>query len=90
MIDRINSLLNLFDVGDIRFLFLVARKNLKNLTTLSILVSLLVFIISLNLEKKYLSKATIVIEPDDKKLVNIEEVYSPAFQGNRINNQLAF
>jgi polysaccharide biosynthesis transport protein len=89
MIDRINSLLNLFDVGDIRFLFLVARKNLKNLTTLSILVSLLVFIISLNLEKKYLSKATIVIEPDDKKLVNIEEVYSPAFQGNRINNQLA-
>ncbi len=89
MIDRINSLLNLFDVGDIRFLILVARKNLKNLTTLSILVSLLVFIISLNLEKKYLSKATIVIEPEDKKLVNIEEVYSPAFQGNRINNQLA-
>ena len=39
--------------------------------------------------KKYLSKATIVIEPDDNKIVNIEEVYSLEAQSNRINNQMA-
>ena len=89
MIDRINSLLNIFDVGDLRFLILVVKKNLKNLIILSTIISLLVFAISLKQEKKYLSKATIVIEPDDNKLVNIEEVYSLASQGNRINNQLA-
>ena len=31
MIDRINSLINIFDVGDLKFFFLVAKKNLKNL-----------------------------------------------------------
>ena len=89
MIDRINSLLNIFDVGDLRFLILVAKKNLRNLIILSTIISLLVFAISLKQEKKYLSNATIVIEPDDNKLVNIEEVYSLPSQGNRINNQLA-
>jgi len=89
MIDRLNSLLNVFDVGDLKFFFLVAKKNLRNLITLSVVLSLLVFIISLNQEKKYLSKATIVIEPDDNKIVNIEEVYSIEAQSNRINNQMA-
>ena len=89
MVDRLNALLNIFDVGDIKFFFLVAKKNLKNLLSLSIILSLLVFIISLNQEKKYLSKATIVIEPDDNKIVNIEEVYSIEAQSNRINNQMA-
>ena len=46
-------------------------------------------IISFNQEKKYLSKATIVIEPEDNKIVNIEEVYSLEAQSNRINNQMA-
>ena len=89
MIDRINSLINIFDVGDLKFFFLVAKKNLKNLVTLSIIFSLLVFLISSNQEKKFLSKATIVIEPDDNKIVNIEEVYSIEAQSNRINNQMA-
>ena len=89
MIDRLNSILNVFDVGDLKFFFLVAKKNLRNLITLSLILSLLVFIISLNQEKKYLSKATIVIEPDDNKIVNIEEVYSVEAQSNRINNQMA-
>tara|TARA_B100002019_G_scaffold240363_1_gene216033 strand:+ start:263 stop:2392 length:2130 start_codon:yes stop_codon:yes gene_type:complete len=89
MIDRLNSLLNVFDVGDLKFFFLVAKKNLRNLITLSLVLSLLAFIISLNQEKKYLSKATIVIEPDDNKIVNIEEVYSVEAQSNRINNQMA-
>ncbi len=89
MIDRINSLINIFDVGDLKFYFLVAKKNIKNLTTLSLIFSLLVFLISSNQEKKYLSSATIVIEPDDNKIVNIEEVYSLEAQSNRINNQMA-
>ena len=45
--------------------------------------------ISLNQEKKYLSQATIVIEPDENKIVNIEEVYSIEAKSNRINNQMA-
>ena len=89
MIERLNSLLNIFDVGDLKFFLLVAKKNLKNLLTLSIILSLLVLLISLNQEKKYLSKATIVIEPEENKIVNIEEVYSIEVQSNRINNQMA-
>ena len=89
MIQRINSLLSIFDIGDLKFFFLVAKKNLKNLIILSLITSLLILLISLNLEKKYLSKATIVIEPDDNKIVNIEEVYSLEAQSNRINNQMA-
>ena len=89
IIERINSLLNIFDVGDLKFFFLVAKKNLKNLIILSFVFSLLVFLISSNQEKKFLSKATIVIEPDDNKIVNIEEVYSLEAQSNRINNQMA-
>ena len=51
MVERINSLLNIFDVGDLKFFLLVAKKNLKNLLILSSIISLLVFIISLNQEK---------------------------------------
>ncbi len=89
MIDRINSLIDVFDIGDIKFIYLVIKKNLKNLIILSIIVSLLVLIISLNQEKKFMSKATIVIEPDENKIVNIEEVYSIETKSNRINNQMA-
>ncbi len=89
MIDRINSLIDVFDIGDIKFIYLVIKKNLKNLVILSIIVSLLVLIISLNQEKKFMSKATIVIEPDENKIVNIEEVYSIESKSNRINNQMA-
>ncbi len=89
MIERLNSLLNIFDVGDLKFFLLVAKKNLRNLLTLSLVLSLLVLLISSNQEKKYLSKATIVIEPDENKIVNIEEVYSIEAQSNRINNQMA-
>ena len=89
MIERINSILNIFDVGDLKFFVLVAKKNLKNLVILSLIISLLVLVISLNQEKKYLSSATIVIEPEENKIVNIEEVYSIEAQSNRINNQMA-
>ena len=71
MIERINSILNIFDVGDLKFFFLVAKKNFKNLTILSLIFSLLVLFVSLNQEKKYLSKETIVIQSDDNNIVNI-------------------
>ena len=87
MIERINSIVNIFDIGDLKFFLLVAKKNLKNLIILSLIFSLLVFLISLNQEKKYLSNATIVIEPEDNKIVNIEEVYSFEAKSNRINRQ---
>ena len=32
MIDKLNSLFNIFDVGDVKFFLLVAKKNIKNLT----------------------------------------------------------
>ena len=89
MISKFNSLLNVFDVGDLKFFLLVIKKNIKNLIILSLILSLLVLIVSLNQEKKYLSKATIVIEPEDNKIVNIEEVYSIETKSNRINNQMA-
>ncbi len=89
MLERLNSLFSIFDIGDLKFFLLVLKKNLKNLLTLSIILSLLILLISLNQEKKYLSKATIVIEPEENKIVNIEEVYSIETQGNRINNQMA-
>ena len=89
MTNKFNTLVGIFDVGNVKFFFLVAKKNLKNLIILSILFSLLILIVSLNQEKKYISKATIVIEPDDIKIVNIEEVYSIEAQSNRINNQMA-
>ena len=89
MVKKFSSLLNIFDIGDLKFFLLVAKKNTKNLIVLSVIISLLVLFISLNQEKKYLSKATIVIEPDDNKIVNIQEVYSIEAQSNRINNQMA-
>ena len=67
----------------------IVKKNLKNLLLLSLIISLLILLISLNQQKKFLSKAIIVIEPEDSKIVNIEEAYSVETRGNRINNQMA-
>ena len=89
MIERIYSIINIFDVGDLKFYFLVAKKNIKNLIVLSLIISLLALFFSLNQEKKYLSKGIIVIESDDSNIVNIEEVYSLESRTNRINNQMA-
>jgi uncharacterized protein involved in exopolysaccharide biosynthesis len=89
MIDKIRSVLDIFDVGDLRFFLIVAKKNFKNLISLTLLISLIVFLFSLNQEKKYLSSATIVVAPDEQNLVNIEEVYSLESLNNRINNQMA-
>lgn len=75
---------------EIKYYWIVFLKYLKPIFFISFLVSLLVLLISLNIEKKYQSYATIVIEADEsQKIVNIEEVYSVDNQASRINNQIA-
>ena len=75
---------------EIKYYWIVFLKYLKPIFFISFLVSLLVLLISLNIEKKYQSYATIVIENDEsQKIVNIEEVYSADNQASRINNQIA-
>ena len=89
MSSKTSELLDAFDIADLRFFLLIAKKNIKFLVFSSLLVSLIVFFISLNVEKKYLSEATIVIEPDESKIVNINEAYSTITNGNRVNNLIA-
>ena len=89
MIGKFNSVINFLDIGDFRFFLLIAKKNFKNLLFLTLLISIFVLFISLNLEKKYLSQATIVISPDENNIVNIEEVYALDNQASRVNNQIA-
>ena len=89
MIKHIKDFVNFFDVGDLRYYFLIAKKNIKNLLFLSILISLFIYFVTLNLEKKYLSTATLVIAPDENKIINIEEAYSLESIQNRVNNQIA-
>jgi len=52
------------------------------------LVTIMAYLFSLNLDKKYKSSARIVIEPDDNNIVNIQE-YTNINISNRINNQIA-
>ncbi len=89
MFKELNKFINFFDIGDLKFVFLIIRKNIKNLIFLSLLLAILVFIVSLNTEKRYVSVATIVISPEENNIVNIEEVYSIENQTNRVNNQVA-
>ncbi|MDC3163042.1 polysaccharide biosynthesis tyrosine autokinase, partial [Candidatus Pelagibacter sp.] len=92
MNSKTSELLKVFDIADLKFLLLIAKKNIKPLVFISLLVSIIVFFISLNLEKKYLSEATLVIAPDENKIVNINEAYSTIQDmnnNNRINNVIA-
>jgi len=89
MNNKTSELLDVFDLADLRFFLLIAKKNIKFLLLGSALVSLIVFFISLNIEKKYLSEATIVIEPDENKIVSINEAYSTIRGETRVNNLIA-
>ena len=89
MFNKLFKLFNLFDLGDLSFFLLLGKKNIKHLLIATSLVSILVFFISLNIEKKYLSGATLVIAPDENKLVNIDEAYSVDSVQNRVNNQIS-
>jgi succinoglycan biosynthesis transport protein ExoP len=86
---KTSELLDAFDFADLNFFILIAKKNIKFIIFASTLVSLVVFFISLNIEKKYLSEATIVVEPDENKIVNINEAYSTKNNANRVNNLIA-
>jgi len=89
MNNKLHNLIDIFDIGDLSFLILLAKKNIKNLIFSTFLVSLVVLLISLNLEKKYLSEATLVIAQDENKFTDIEEAYSQDAISNRVNNQMA-
>ena len=73
MARKTSEIFEVFDFADLRFFFLIAKKNIKFLFIASILVSIIVFFISQNMEKKYLSEATIVIAPDENKIVNLNK-----------------
>ena len=86
---KTSELLEAFDIADLSFLLLIAKKNIKFLVAVSSLVAMIVFFISLNIEKQYLSESTIVIAPDENKIININEAYSTIQDRNRINNLIA-
>ena len=94
MLSKTSTLLDTFDIDDLSFFVLIAKKNIKFILFSSFLLSIIVFFFSLNIEKKYLSEATIVIAPEENKIVNINEAYSTTASGgfssnNRINNLIA-
>ena len=89
MDSKTTELLDVFDLADLRFFLLIAKKNIKFILFASALVSLIVFLMSLNIEKKYWSEATIVRAPDENKIVDINEAYSTRITTSRINNIIA-
>ena len=86
---KTTELFDAIDLSDLRFFLLIAKRNIKFILFASFLVSMIVFFISLNIEKKYLSEATIVIEPEESKIVDIDEAYSTLRATNRVNNLIA-
>ena len=89
MKSKTSELFDAFDVADLSFFLLIAKKNIKFILFASALVSLVVFLISLNIEKKFLSEATIVLAPDENKIVDINEAYATSISNTRINNLIA-
>jgi len=70
--EKIDKTLDFIDL-DPKFLLSILKKYLIHLIIVTFLVSMIVYLFSLNLDKKYKSTAKIVIEPDDKNIVNIQE-----------------
>jgi succinoglycan biosynthesis transport protein ExoP len=89
MKNKTSVLFDAIDVADLSFFLLIAKKNIKFILFASALVSLVVFLISLNIEKKFLSEATIVLAPDENKIVDINEAYATSISNTRINNLIA-
>ena len=71
------------------FLLSILKKYSIYLITSTLLVSSLVLLFTLNLDKKYKSQAKIVIESEDNNIVNIQEYVNFATSKNRMNNQIA-
>tara|TARA_B110000503_G_C6965751_1_gene337054 strand:+ start:63 stop:443 length:381 start_codon:yes stop_codon:yes gene_type:complete len=89
MNNKLHNFIDIFDIGDLSFFILLAKKNIKKLIFSALLISLVVLFISLNLEKLYLSEATLVIAQDENKITDIEEAYSQDAISSRVNNQMA-
>ena len=51
MFKEFEKVIHFFDVGDLKFIFLILKKNIRNLIFLSVLVAILTLVASLNLEK---------------------------------------
>ena len=85
--EKIDKTLLFIDL-DPKLLLSILKKYIIHLIIFTSLISTLIYLASLNLDKKFKSTARIVIEPDDKNIVNIQE-YRNFNQSNRINNQIA-
>ena len=66
----------------------ILKKYIIYLTIFALLISSIVLLYTLNLDKKYKSQAKIVIERDESNIVNIQE-YANMITNNLINNQIA-
>jgi len=66
--EKIDKTLDFIDL-DPKFLFSILKKYFLHITIFVTLISTLVYLGSLNLDKKYKSSAKIVIEPDEKNIV---------------------
>ena len=89
MIKYFVNLTSLLEIGNFRYYLIVAKRNFLNIFIISLLIGFLAILVSLNIEKQFISTATIVIAPDENKIISIEEAYSIDSQQNRINNQIA-
>ena len=85
--EKIDKTLDFIDF-DPKFLISILKKYLLHLIIFTTLITTLVYLFTLNLDKKYKSSAKIVIEPDDNNIVNIQE-YTNFNRSSRINNQIA-
>jgi uncharacterized protein involved in exopolysaccharide biosynthesis len=85
--EKIDKTLDFIDL-DPKLLLSILRKYLIHLIIITSLISTIVYLFSLNLDRKYKSTAKIVIEQDDQNIVNIQE-YASFNRSNRINNQIA-
>ena len=89
MIKYFENLTSLLEIGNFRYYLIVAKRNFLNIFIISLLIGFLAILVSLNIEKQFISTATIVIAPEENKIISIEEAYSIDSQQNRINNQIA-
>ena len=88
MIDNKSTTIDFIDLDPI-FLLSILKRYIIYLIIFASLVSSLVLIYTLNLDKKYKSQAKIVIERDENNIVNIQEYSNMVSSSNRINNQIA-
>ena len=86
--DKFEKTLDYIDL-DPKFLISILKKYIFHTIAFVSIITLLVLLFTLNQDKKYKSRAKIVIEPDNN-IVNIQE-YSTVMSDNRnrINNQIA-